>query len=70
MNRLEDKKNQRLEFLRTHYKETYDAVMWLREHQDMFENPVHEPIMLLVRILLVDFTVLVFGGGGGGCPSN
>ena len=50
LNRLEDKKNQRLEFLRTHFKDTYDAVMWLRENQYKFENPVHEPIMLLVNM--------------------
>jgi hypothetical protein len=50
LNRLEDKKNQRLEYLRTRFKDTYDAVMWLRDNQDKFEKPVHEPIMLLVRI--------------------
>ncbi|CAB4007950.1 structural maintenance of chromosomes 5-like, partial [Paramuricea clavata] len=50
LSRLEDKKNQRLEFLRTHYKDTYNAVMWLRDNQDKFEKPVHEPIMLLVNM--------------------
>jgi hypothetical protein len=59
LNRLEDKKNQRLEFLRTHYKDTYNAVMWLRDNQDKFEKPVHEPIMLLVRIIVTDSVVLV-----------
>lgn len=43
-------KNQRLEFLRKNrqYKDTYDAIMWLRENQHKFEKPVNEPIMLLV----------------------
>ncbi|XP_028416800.1 structural maintenance of chromosomes protein 5-like [Dendronephthya gigantea] len=50
LDRLEDKKNQRLEFLRTHYKDTYNAVLWLRENQHKFDNPVHEPIMLLVNM--------------------
>ena len=47
---LEDMKNQRLEFLRKNrqYKDTYDAIMWLRENQHKFEKPVNEPIMLLV----------------------
>ena len=50
LTRLEDKKNQRLEVLRRYSKHTYDAVMWLRENQDKFEHPVHEPVMLVVRI--------------------
>lgn len=49
LNHLDDKKNQRLQFLRTKFKDTYNAVMWLRDHQDMFEKSVHEPIMLLVN---------------------
>ncbi|XP_046855168.1 structural maintenance of chromosomes protein 5-like [Xenia sp. Carnegie-2017] len=48
--RLEDLKNQRLEFLRSHFKDTYNAIMWLRENQQKFENCVHEPIMLLVNM--------------------
>ena len=48
LTRLEDKKNQRLEYLRRYSKHTYDAVMWLRENQDKFEYPVHEPVMLVV----------------------
>ena len=51
LTRLEDKKNQRLEVLRRYSKHTYDAVMWLRENQDKFEHPVHEPVMLVVRII-------------------
>ena len=47
--RLEDMRNQRLEFLRRYEKETYNAIMWLRENQDKFEHPIHEPIMLMVR---------------------
>ena len=45
---LEDMKNQRLRFLRNKHRDTYNAVMWLRENQDKFENPVHEPILMQV----------------------
>ena len=51
LTRLEDKKNQRLEVLRRYSKHTYDAVMWLRENQDKFEHPVHEPVMLVVSVI-------------------
>lgn len=46
--KLEDMKNRRLEFLRNRYKDTYNAVMWLRENQHRFKGPVHEPILLQV----------------------
>jgi len=46
--KLEDMKNLRLEFLRNRHKETYNAVMWLRENQHRFKGPVHEPILLQV----------------------
>jgi len=47
---LEDMKNRRLEFLRNKHRHTYDAVMWLRENQHRFSNPVHEPILLQVEM--------------------
>ena len=46
--KLEDMKNRRLEFLRNRYKDTYNAVIWLRENQHRFKGPVHEPILLQV----------------------
>ena len=46
--KLEDMKNRRLEFLRNRYKDTYNAVIWLRENRHRFKGPVHEPILLQV----------------------
>ncbi|XP_015772407.1 PREDICTED: structural maintenance of chromosomes protein 5-like [Acropora digitifera] len=47
---LEDMKNRRLEFLRNRHRETYNAVMWLRENQHKFSGPVYEPILLQVEM--------------------
>lgn len=46
--KLEDMKNRRLEILRNRHKDTYNAVIWLRENQHRFKSPVHEPILLQV----------------------
>ena len=46
--KLEDMKNLRLEHLRNRYKDTYNAVIWLRENQHKFKGLVHEPILLQV----------------------
>ncbi|RMX36642.1 hypothetical protein pdam_00014991 [Pocillopora damicornis] len=43
---LEDMKNRRLEHLRNRYKDTYNAVLWLRANQHKFHAPIHEPILL------------------------
>ncbi|KAK3717890.1 hypothetical protein QZH41_014890, partial [Actinostola sp. cb2023] len=50
LNRLEDIKKKRLEFLHNQFRDTYNAVMWLRENQDKFSHPVHEPILLQVNM--------------------
>lgn len=47
---LEDMKNRRLEFLRNRHRDTYNAVLWLRENQHRFSSPVHEPILLQVEM--------------------
>ena len=47
--KLEDMKNLRLEFLRNKFRDTYNAVIWLRANQHLFSSPVHEPILLQVR---------------------
>ena len=39
-------KNRRLEHLRNRYKDTYNAVLWLRANQHKFHAPIHEPILL------------------------
>lgn len=47
---LEDMKNRRLEHLRNRFKDTYNAVLWLRANQHKFQAPVHEPILLQVEM--------------------
>jgi len=46
---LRNIENQRLEILRSRHRDTYTALMWLRENKHMFQATVHEPIMLCVR---------------------
>ena len=62
--------NQKEDKLRQRYRDTYDAVLWLRHNRDKFKQRVCEPIMLTVRnlftlvisvsfiIIIVDFVVL------------
>lgn len=47
---LENYENQRLETLRRIDKETYDAVLWLRENQHQFSGTVYEPIMTQINM--------------------
>jgi hypothetical protein len=47
--KIEDVANQRLELLRRKWKDTYDAVMWLRENKNQFRHHIFEPMMLEVR---------------------
>lgn len=35
--------------LRSRFRDTYTALMWLRNNRDRFEGNVHEPMMLVVR---------------------
>lgn len=41
--------NQKEDKLRQRYRDTYDAVLWLRNNRDKFKQRVYEPIMLTVR---------------------
>lgn len=41
--------NQKEDKLRQRYRDTYDAVLWLRNNRDKFKQGVYEPIMLTVR---------------------
>lgn len=50
---LEDVGEKRLETLRNYSEDAYKAVMWLRENRDLFQHPVHEPMMLEVRTVIV-----------------
>ncbi|XP_053393705.1 structural maintenance of chromosomes protein 5-like [Mercenaria mercenaria] len=47
---LRNIETQRLQALRAKHKDTYDAVMWLRENRDKFKGNIHEPIMLCVNM--------------------
>jgi hypothetical protein len=47
--KIQDVANQRLELLRLKHKDTYDAVMWLRENKNQFHHHIYEPMMLEVR---------------------
>ena len=52
ISKLEDMKNRRLEHLRNKYKDTYNAVLWLRANQHKFKAPVHEPILLQASLCI------------------
>ena len=52
-------KNRRLEFLRNRHRETYNAVMWLRENRHKFSGPIYEPILLQAR-KRYDTTIIFF----------
>ncbi|XP_023721137.1 structural maintenance of chromosomes protein 5 isoform X2 [Cryptotermes secundus] len=45
-----DVANQRLELLRLKQKDTYDAVLWLRENRNQFHHHIYEPMMLEINI--------------------
>uniref|UniRef100_A0AAR2JIK3 Structural maintenance of chromosomes protein 5 n=1 Tax=Pygocentrus nattereri TaxID=42514 RepID=A0AAR2JIK3_PYGNA len=46
---LEDMMNRKEEKLRSRFPDTHSAVLWLRNHRDLFEGNVYEPMMLVVR---------------------
>ncbi|EDM13016.1 SMC5 structural maintenance of chromosomes 5-like 1 (yeast) (predicted), isoform CRA_b [Rattus norvegicus] len=47
--RFDNLMNQKEDKLRQRYRDTYDAVLWLRNNRDRFKQRVCEPIMLTVR---------------------
>ena len=47
---LESVSNQRLNNLKGFQKDTYQAVLWLRENKKRFKAEVYEPIVLLVNV--------------------
>ncbi|ELW63121.1 Structural maintenance of chromosomes protein 5 [Tupaia chinensis] len=47
--RFDNLMNQKEDKLRQRYRDTYDAVLWLRNNRDKFKQRVCEPIMLTVR---------------------
>lgn len=42
--------NQKEDKLRQRYRDTYDAVLWLRNNRDKFKQRVYEPIMLMINM--------------------
>uniref|UniRef100_A0A671EF33 Structural maintenance of chromosomes protein 5 n=1 Tax=Rhinolophus ferrumequinum TaxID=59479 RepID=A0A671EF33_RHIFE len=42
--------NQKEDKLRQRYRDTYDAVLWLRNNRDKFKQGVYEPIMLTINM--------------------
>ncbi|KAM9099962.1 structural maintenance of chromosomes protein 5 isoform X1 [Sarcophilus harrisii] len=47
---LDNLLNQREEKLRMRYRDTHDAVMWLRKNKQRFKKTVFEPIVLMIHV--------------------
>ncbi|XP_022091241.1 structural maintenance of chromosomes protein 5-like [Acanthaster planci] len=50
LRRLNDQKDMRLGELQKYYRDTYNAVEWLRSNQDMFKHKIHEPVALVINV--------------------
>lgn len=48
--RLDTVRHQRLAILAREDRDTYAAIEWLSKHADVFERPVHEPVLVSVDI--------------------
>ncbi|XP_044921023.1 structural maintenance of chromosomes protein 5 isoform X2 [Mustela nigripes] len=48
--RFDNLMNQKEDKLRQRYRDTYDAVLWLRNNRDKFKQRVYEPIMLTINM--------------------
>ncbi|KAL4709644.1 hypothetical protein ACJJTC_007375 [Scirpophaga incertulas] len=46
---LQDMDSKRLEVLRNYREDCYNAVVWLRENKEMFQEAVYEPMMLEIK---------------------
>lgn len=70
--RFDNLMNQKEDKLRQRFRDTYDAVLWLRSNRDKFKQRVCEPIMLTVRnfvhlggicfiiVIIIDFCFKMF----------
>ncbi|KAI4882717.1 hypothetical protein NFI96_028525 [Prochilodus magdalenae] len=47
---LEDMMNRKEEMLRTRFRDTHTALQWLRNHRNLFEGNVYEPMMLVINV--------------------
>lgn len=43
--------NMKEEKLKGRYRDTYNALQWLRQNRTLFKGNVYEPMMLVVRVL-------------------
>ncbi|KAI8823741.1 uncharacterized protein EV422DRAFT_368077 [Fimicolochytrium jonesii] len=43
-------RNQKLELIKREAKDVYDAIMWLRDNQGLFEKKVYEPVVLEINV--------------------
>ena len=50
LRRMENVRNQRLDMLQRRDKHTYDTILWLRENQHLFRQPILEPVAVTVNI--------------------
>lgn len=55
---LEDIMKRKEEMLRSRFRDTHSALLWLRENRHLFEGNVYEPMMLVVSVLLLYVCVL------------
>ena len=53
LRKVRDVRNRRLEALRQENKSCYDVVQWLHNHQDLFQYPIIEPLILVVNFLVL-----------------
>ncbi|CAJ1085313.1 structural maintenance of chromosomes protein 5 [Xyrichtys novacula] len=50
LNDVNNLMNVKEEKLRGRHKDTYTALQWLRQHKEMFDGNVHEPMMLVINV--------------------
>lgn len=50
LNDMNNMMNAKEEKLRNRHRDTFAAVQWLREHKQLFEGNVHEPMMLVINV--------------------
>ena len=53
LRKVRDVGNRRLEALRQENKSCYDIIQWLRSHQNIFQRPIIEPLILVVNYLMM-----------------
>ena len=59
LRRLNDQKDMRLREFQKFYRDTYNAVEWLRANQDMFKHKIHEPVALVVSLRASFLSILM-----------